>query len=209
MRYISRRTTKLVAIGVGVCLFLSTLSSRASALDPKKAITQYIHNWWGPEQGLTQKDIWAIVQTHDGYLWIGTMEGLCASTACRSLYSTKETRLDLSRATSSAFLWIAEASCEQNDYLIALDQISRGTTSLGCRTALVSDSPCVWVTSRDRKMPVLPLQWPVLPRRESYHQKCIGGHPGQDLSPGKKAEPTRDKERQNRNKKRVVIILIF
>src|SRR5437588_5815062 len=27
---------------------------------------------------------------------------------------------------------------EQNDYLIALDQISRGTTSLGCRTTLVS-----------------------------------------------------------------------
>jgi ligand-binding sensor domain-containing protein len=76
MRHISRRATKLVAIAAAVGSFLLSLSSRASALDPEKAITQYIHNWWGPDQGLTQKDVWAIVQTPDGYLWIGTMEGL-------------------------------------------------------------------------------------------------------------------------------------
>ena len=76
MRYITQRATTLVAIGAGVCFLVLSLSSRALALDPEKAITQYIHNWWGPEQGLTQKDVWAIVQTHDGYLWIGTMEGL-------------------------------------------------------------------------------------------------------------------------------------
>jgi PAS domain S-box-containing protein len=59
-----------------VCFLLASLSIRAVSLDPKKAITQYIHNVWGAEQGLTQKDIWSVVQTRDGYIWIGTMEGL-------------------------------------------------------------------------------------------------------------------------------------
>lgn len=46
------------------------------ALDPDKAVTQYVHNLWQIEQGLPQNSIYAIIQAHDGYLWIGTEEGL-------------------------------------------------------------------------------------------------------------------------------------
>ncbi|MCI0601897.1 protein kinase [bacterium] len=46
------------------------------ALDPNKAITQYVHNVWQIEDGLPQSGVTAIVQTRDGYLWLGTEEGV-------------------------------------------------------------------------------------------------------------------------------------
>lgn len=48
----------------------------AFALDPRKAITQYVHNVWTVEDGLPQNSILAITQTRDGYLWLGTWQGL-------------------------------------------------------------------------------------------------------------------------------------
>ena len=48
----------------------------AEALDPAKAITQYRHEVWRTGEGLPQSSAEALVQTRDGYLWIGTQEGL-------------------------------------------------------------------------------------------------------------------------------------
>ncbi len=45
-------------------------------LDPHKAITQYGLDTWTRADGLPQSTISAILQTHDGYLWFGTEEGL-------------------------------------------------------------------------------------------------------------------------------------
>ncbi len=46
------------------------------ALDPQKAITQYIMNNWQLKEGLPHNSILAIVQTRDGYIWLGTGNGL-------------------------------------------------------------------------------------------------------------------------------------
>jgi ligand-binding sensor domain-containing protein/signal transduction histidine kinase/CheY-like chemotaxis protein len=46
------------------------------ALDPGKAITQYIRDTWTVKDGLPQNTIFSISQTHDGYIWIGTTNGL-------------------------------------------------------------------------------------------------------------------------------------
>jgi ligand-binding sensor domain-containing protein/signal transduction histidine kinase len=48
----------------------------ASALDPTRDMSQYLHDSWGPERGLPGGSITAIAQTSDGYLWIGTDKGL-------------------------------------------------------------------------------------------------------------------------------------
>ena len=45
-------------------------------LDPAKAITQYVHDSWSTRDGLPNRRVSAIVQTRDGYLWIGTGAGL-------------------------------------------------------------------------------------------------------------------------------------
>ena len=48
----------------------------ARALDPHKTLTQYSRHVWGQQDGLPQDTIKAITQTSDGYLWLGTDEGL-------------------------------------------------------------------------------------------------------------------------------------
>jgi diguanylate cyclase (GGDEF)-like protein len=51
-------------------------SAPGPALDPRKAITQYSHQIWQAREGLPQNSIHAMIQTRDGYLWLGTQEGL-------------------------------------------------------------------------------------------------------------------------------------
>lgn len=48
----------------------------ARALDPSKQLTQYARSVWEIPQGLPQNTVEDIAQTPDGYLWIGTQEGL-------------------------------------------------------------------------------------------------------------------------------------
>ena len=48
----------------------------ASALNPRRALTQYTRTVWTQEHGLPQDTVRAIAQTKDGYLWLGTDEGL-------------------------------------------------------------------------------------------------------------------------------------
>lgn len=55
---------------------LAALIQPASALNPGRALTQYTRTVWTQEHGLPQDTVRAIAQTKDGYLWIGTDEGL-------------------------------------------------------------------------------------------------------------------------------------
>ncbi|HEX8871680.1 MAG TPA: two-component regulator propeller domain-containing protein, partial [Candidatus Acidoferrum sp.] len=60
-----------------LCLGLALLCGRgAFGLDPRKALTQYSRTVWTQEHGLPQDTIRAVTQTTDGYLWLGTDEGL-------------------------------------------------------------------------------------------------------------------------------------
>ena len=60
-----------------LAVVLCALSTQtAFALNPRRAITQYTRTVWTQEHGLPQDTIRAITQTKDGYLWLGTDEGL-------------------------------------------------------------------------------------------------------------------------------------
>lgn len=61
-----------------VASFLLAVLARApaSALDPRIATSQYVRNVWTAENGLPQNSVFTILQTRDGYVWMGTMEGL-------------------------------------------------------------------------------------------------------------------------------------
>ncbi len=59
-----------------VCIGLVVWSVPALALDPKKAVTQYVHDVWRKEQGLAQSNVLAIIQTRDGYIWTSSFEGI-------------------------------------------------------------------------------------------------------------------------------------
>ncbi|HEV3330516.1 MAG TPA: two-component regulator propeller domain-containing protein [Bryobacteraceae bacterium] len=60
-------------LGVWICC---ALAGPVLALDPLKGLTQYSRTVWTQGQGLPQDTIRAIAQTTDGYLWLGTDEGL-------------------------------------------------------------------------------------------------------------------------------------
>ena len=48
----------------------------AQALEPGRTLTQYQTKHWGPEDGMPCNNVLAVTQTSDGYLWLGTEEGL-------------------------------------------------------------------------------------------------------------------------------------
>ncbi len=52
------------------------IAANAKALDPNRAISQYVHDHWGSEQGFPRGAVYAMTETADGYLWIGTEAGL-------------------------------------------------------------------------------------------------------------------------------------
>ena len=64
------RTARLLA-----CMLLAR-TAPALALDPALDISQYAHTAWKIREGFTESPINSIAQTPDGYLWLGTLNGL-------------------------------------------------------------------------------------------------------------------------------------
>ena len=60
----------------GVVAYLAAFAGPVYAIDPNRAMSQYIHEQWGTEQGFPRGPVYAIAQSSDGYLWIGTQAGL-------------------------------------------------------------------------------------------------------------------------------------
>ncbi len=52
------------------------VSAALTGLDPRKIVTQYQTRVWDLKSGLPANSVYALRQTHDGFLWIGTQEGL-------------------------------------------------------------------------------------------------------------------------------------
>lgn len=71
----NKKMKRKISLSV-LLLGLLTSSPFVMALDPQKEITQYVIDTWGLEDGLPQISIHAVIQTGDGYLWLGTQEGV-------------------------------------------------------------------------------------------------------------------------------------
>lgn len=96
-----------------ILLFLFFASLPAPALDPQKAITQYKLDIWQAERGFEQNSANAVVQTRDGYIWIGTLDGLVRFDGVRFTVFNKNNTEELSsNAVTALFedrggvLWI-------------------------------------------------------------------------------------------------------
>ena len=55
---------------------LPTAGQAPMALDPTWQFSQYAQDVWQMEEGLPQNTVNSIIQTHDGYLWLGTQNGV-------------------------------------------------------------------------------------------------------------------------------------
>lgn len=62
-------------LATGLAL-LAVSAGPLPALDPGPPVERYGHDLWGLGEGLPQSTVQEILQTSDGYLWLGTEEGL-------------------------------------------------------------------------------------------------------------------------------------
>ena len=62
------RTIWLVLCSLALCRC-------APGLDRQRTLAEYLHTAWTADEGAPD-DIWAIAQTHDGYLWLAAQQGL-------------------------------------------------------------------------------------------------------------------------------------
>ncbi|MBA3715451.1 MAG: hypothetical protein H0W76_23845 [Pyrinomonadaceae bacterium] len=70
------KTAIVMMLATGWLLAALLYSEDAFALDHQKPSTQYTQEVWRTKEGLPQNFVVTITQTRDGYLWIGTQDGL-------------------------------------------------------------------------------------------------------------------------------------
>ncbi len=137
-----------------VCLMLPSYSL---ALDPSKAITQYVHHVWQVEQGLPQNSVYAIEQTRDGYIWIGTEEGLARFDGVRFKVFQRQNTPEFRHSFVASLLESSDGSLWIGTYegLMRLkdNQFSTWTTSEGLSnnivTAIQEDHDgAIWIGTR-------------------------------------------------------------
>jgi ligand-binding sensor domain-containing protein/signal transduction histidine kinase len=96
---------------------LLTFSQLAMALDPHRSLDHYGHQIWRTDSGLPQNTVHSILQTRDGYLWLGTDGGLVRFDGIDFLTFDAENTPQLEsdtvydlREDASGTLWISTAA---------------------------------------------------------------------------------------------------
>src|SRR5208337_786421 len=70
---------------LGVAILFISWGRGAYGLDPTLDVSQYAHTAWTVRDGFSKGNIYAITQTPDGYLWLGTEFGLFRFDGIRSI----------------------------------------------------------------------------------------------------------------------------
>ncbi len=90
------------------------------ALDPSRSVTQYMIQSWNQLDGIPQNTIMSVIQTRNGYIWVGTQEGLARFNGKKFVEFTK--------GNNPVFV---------NDYIVTLFEDKNGTLWIGSREGLL------------------------------------------------------------------------
>src|ERR1035437_2528329 len=106
-----------------LCRFALTFAMVAVGFFSAAAAPNYFMRTWQVEQGLPQNKVTAVVQTRDGYLWVGTYNGLARFDGVRFVVfdDNNTPELHSSRITSlfeaaDGTLWIGTESGDVSQY---------------------------------------------------------------------------------------------
>src|SRR5689334_13020410 len=73
---LKKRSTRRAGFCVALFCWLWLPGPYALALNPALDVSQYAHSAWRGREGFVSGHIYALAQTPDGYLWLGTDRGL-------------------------------------------------------------------------------------------------------------------------------------
>jgi ligand-binding sensor domain-containing protein/signal transduction histidine kinase len=111
-----RRSSSIHSLNLVLFLLLLSGGGTVVALDAQRDLSQFSHDVWLTENGLPQNTVHSIAQTKDGYIWIGTEEGLARFDGVRftvfDKQNTPELKSNYIRALLSdrqGALWIGTA----------------------------------------------------------------------------------------------------
>src|SRR5690242_492903 len=142
-----------------LCVLACLLPLSAHALDPDARISQYVHRAWRMRDGIFNGSANAITQTADGYLWIGTENGLIRFDGVRFVPWTPpagqslDARIFSVLGTKDGALWIGTGrgiARMKDGRVIEIDHSSR-------INSIVADRDGVWIArsrARDDKGPI-------------------------------------------------------
>jgi len=78
---------------LGLAALLLLAACQLWGLDPSTPLPQFGHDVWTSDSGLPQNAITAMVQARDGYIWLGTQEGLVRFDGARfAIFDTRNTK---------------------------------------------------------------------------------------------------------------------
>jgi ligand-binding sensor domain-containing protein len=110
---VSARLGVWVARLIALTCCLTWTASPSFALDPRRGLSHYSIDTWREPEGLKQDCVRAIAQTRDGYLWVGTPDGLLRFDGVRFVSfnvdtgSLKDNEVWALKADPAGGLWIA------------------------------------------------------------------------------------------------------
>jgi diguanylate cyclase (GGDEF)-like protein len=140
-----------------VCAFIVIIIDALPtlALDPQKTMAQYAHEVWNTKAGLPEADVMAILQTRDGYLWIGTEEGLARFDGVQfTVFDRKHGSLPNNRVqalseASDGSLWIGTENglARLRDHRFTRYTTSNGLPSNNIRSLCAGANGTLWITT--------------------------------------------------------------
>lgn len=136
-------------------LFAFSAAIPSAALDPHKTIAQYAHTVWTTKNGLPEADVMAILQTRDGYVWVGSEEGLARFDGVTfTVFDHRNSPLPNNRIQAlleapDGSLWIGTENglARLNDRQFANFSTRDGLPSDNIRGLWSSTDGTVWVTT--------------------------------------------------------------
>ena len=130
------------------------LALPADALDPRRALSEYRRTTWTTKDGLPATFIFSITQSSDGYIWLGSTDGLARFDGIQFIHwRTKGNRILLGavrvlRSGRDGGIWVGTASGLVGR--VRGDDLTSATTDAPVEAVLEARDGTHWVATAKR-----------------------------------------------------------